>query len=56
MRLGTTSELPIRLVRIPNWLEILIRIARNYQHSKLPILEFSTETPNANPGMGYGMG
>ena len=29
-------ELPIQLVGIPNWLETLIRIARNYQHSELP--------------------
>ena len=34
-------ELPIRLVGIPNWLEILIRIAKNYQHSELPTFKIT---------------
>ena len=51
-------ELPIRLVGIPNWLEILIRIARNYQHSKLPIFGIFNRNTECEPGYGlrYGLG
>ena len=55
-------ELPIRLVGIPNWLEILIRIARNYQHSELPIFGIFNRNTECEPvyglryGFGYGLG
>ena len=51
-------ELPIRLVEIPNWLETLIRIARNYQHSELPIFGIFNRNTGREPGYGlrYGLG
>ena len=57
-RIYQLLELPIRLVGIPNWLEILIRIARNYQHSKLPIFGIFNGNTECEPGYGlrYGLG
>ena len=68
---GTSSELPLIgitnfwdyqfgyiLVGIPNWLETLIRIARNYQHSELPIFGIFNRNTEREPGYGlrYGLG
>ena len=51
-------ELPIRLVGIPNWLETFIRIARNYQHSELPIFGIFNRNTECEPeyGLRYGLG
>ena len=55
-------ELPIRLVGILNWLETLIRIARNYQHSELAIFGIFNRNTEREPGYGlrygfvYGLG
>ena len=51
-------KLPIRLFGTLNWLETLIRIARNYQHSELSIFGIFNRNTDREPGHGqrYGLG